>query len=115
MTSAPNSYYSVYRQVQRCLLHSMSSPRSCDDVCLSLLSYARLNGCELEVVAFNDAIDDFNEVLGRTDFFTTPVNNERLKTDTYYFLEQTDTITRKLMSLPLVRVDNQLGARGATE
>ena len=113
MTSTPN-YDSVYRQVQRRLLHSMSSPYSRDDVCLFLLSYARSEGCELKVVAFNDAID-FNGVIGLTDFLTTPVNNERLRTDTFYFLEQTDSITQKLMSLPLVGVDNQLGVKGATK
>lgn len=114
MTSTPN-YDSVYRQVQRRLLHSMSSTYNRDDVCLFLLSYWRgAAPHELKVAAFNDAVD-FNGVIGRTEFLTTPVNNERLKTNTYYFLEQTDSITQKLMSLPLVGVDNKLGARGATE
>lgn len=76
------------------------------------MSYGR--GGELKVHESTDALD-FKGVIGRTDFLTTLVNNQKLRTDTVYFLEQTDLITRKLMSLPLVGVDNQLGARGASE
>jgi hypothetical protein len=116
MTSTPN-YDSVYRQVQRRLLQVISESfdktgKYVTRLSLFLLSHVHIS--HLEVHEATETIS-FRGVLGRTDFYTQPVDVEKLRTDSIYFLEQSDAITKGLMSLPLVGVDNQLGARGASE